>query len=101
MTVEVHVTKDGLAISGELDIAAADEFWSSAALAVNPAHEVVLDIAELTFIDSSGLRALIRFVEEVCPHGVVLRSPRDIVLRIIELLQIETLAAIRIERPDA
>jgi anti-anti-sigma factor len=101
MTVEVHVTEDGLVVSGELDMAAADEFWKSAALAVNPAREVVVDIAELTFIDAAGLTALIRFVEEICPHGVVLRSPRDIVLRIIELLQIETLAAIRIERPDA
>lgn len=59
---------------------------------------VVLDIAELSFIDSAGLRAIVRLAEEACPHGIVLRSPTNQTLRILDVLGVEDFPRIRVER---
>ena len=98
MTVQVRMTESGLAVSGELDMAAADDFRAFAASVVDPTREVVLDMADLEFIDSAGMRAILRMAETVCPHGLVLRWPQDNVLRALELLGVETIAGIRVDR---
>jgi anti-anti-sigma factor len=98
MTFRLRAIDTGLAVSGELDMAGANRFWELATSALDPTREVVLDIGDLEFIDSAGLRAIVRVSEEVCPYGIVLRSPRDNVLRVLEMLSIERLPSIRIER---
>ena len=98
MAFQVWTIDVGLAVSGELDMAAADGFRELAASVLDPTGEVVLDIGDLAFIDSAGLRAIMRLSEDVCPHGIVLRSPRDNVLRVLEMLSIENIAGIRVER---
>jgi anti-anti-sigma regulatory factor len=52
-----------------------------------------LDIEELVFVDSSGIKAILRLTETACPHGIVLRLPRDDVLRVLDILNVEELAA--------
>lgn len=69
--------------------------------AVDPTRVVVLDISDLVFIDSAGLRAIVRLSEDVCPFGLVLRSPRDNVLWVLEMLGIDKIAGIRVERAGA
>lgn len=98
MAFQVRPIEAGVAVAGELDMAAADEFWELATSTVDPSHVVVLDIADLEFIDSAGLRAIVRLSEDVCPFGIVLRSPRDNVLRVLEMLRIENVAGIRVDR---
>jgi anti-anti-sigma factor len=98
MTFQVRATEAGLAVSGELDMAVAGEFRELATSALDPTREVVLDIGDLAFIDSAGLRSIVRLSEDVCPFGIVLRSPRDNVLRVLEMLRIENVAGIRVER---
>ena len=98
MTFQVRPIDAGLAVSGELDMAAADTFREIATSTIDPTHVVVLDLADLAFVDSAGLRAIVRLAEDVCPFGIVLRSPRDNVLRVIEMLRIENVAGIRVER---
>jgi anti-anti-sigma factor len=98
MTFQVRATEAGLALSGELDMAGADEFWQLATSALDPTREVVLDVGDLVFVDSAGLRSIVRLSEDVCPYGIVLRSPRDSVLRVLEMLGIENIRGIRIER---
>lgn len=97
-TVQVRMMEYGLAVSGELDMAAADDFRMFAATAVDPTREVVLDLTNLEFIDSAGLRSILRLADSVCPHGLVLRWPQDNVLRALDLLGVETIAGIRVER---
>ena len=101
MTFQVRATEAGLAVSGELDMASAGEFWELATSTLDPTREVVLDVADLTFVDSSGLRAIVRLSEDVCPYGIVIRSPRGNVLRLLEMLSIERIAGIRVERRPA
>lgn len=101
MTFQVRAIEAGLAVSGELDMAGADGFWELVTSAVDPTQVVVLDIADLAFIDSAGLRAIVRLSEDVCPFGLVLRSPRDNVLRVLEMLGIDKIAGIRVESAGA
>ena len=100
MTVEVRVTNDGLSLRGELDMAAADDFLRFAAESVDGSHEVVLDIADLAFLDSHGMRAISRLAASVCPNGLVLRWPRDNVQRALDIVSFEDIAGIRVERHE-
>ena len=86
-----------LVVSGEIDLAAADDFFDGAVSIADPTREVVLDVAGLSFIDAAGLRAIVRLAEEACPFGVVIRSPPDNLLRLLDILDAE-FAGIRVER---
>jgi anti-anti-sigma factor len=98
MTVQVRQKEDGFAVSGELDLASADDLRIFIASMADASHEVVLDIADLAFMDSSGVKAIVRLAETACPHGILLKWPRDNVLRALELMEIERITGIRIER---
>jgi anti-anti-sigma factor len=98
VTVETRVIEGGLQISGELDMSSVDDFRKLAWSSIDPTHEVILDIADLEFLDSSGLKAIVRLADDACPRGLVLRRPRDNVLRVLEALRIEDVAGIRVER---
>jgi anti-anti-sigma factor len=58
LTVERGDTVTAVAASGELDLATAPEL-STAVAAHHDARPLVLDLTAVTFIDSSGVRALI------------------------------------------
>ena len=47
MTFQVHAIDGGLAVSGELDMSGATEFWELASSALDPSREVVLDLGYL------------------------------------------------------
>jgi anti-sigma B factor antagonist len=59
-----------LQLQGDLDLATAPEL--SAALDSIPASygRLVLDLSKLGFIDSTGVRALVRGKQELTDHGV-------------------------------
>ena len=56
----------------------------------------VLDLTDVTFIDSVGLRALV-LLSKKASGGLVLRYPQDALLRVFELLQLDEMPGIRIE----
>ena len=61
------VRDDGLCVvrtAGDLDIAAAEEFVDVVRASLGRCSEVEIDLAEVTFIDSSGLGALVRLRKE-------------------------------------
>ena len=74
--------------SGELDIASAPEFEQAIAEATaEPGAELVLDLRELTFMDSTGLRALAQTNARAGEAGFALsivRGPRQIE-RVLEI----------------
>jgi anti-sigma B factor antagonist len=96
MTVQMRAIDHGVAISGELDLASVGEFRQFASSVVDGEHEVVLDIAELEFIDTTGISAILGFAEADCPNGLVLRSPKDNVQRVLLNLGIEQIAGIKV-----
>jgi anti-sigma B factor antagonist len=89
-----------LAVSGDLDIAGVDEFLDHGERLLRsgvPALEV--DLADVTFIDSSGIGALVR-LWKAASDGQQLRLrhvPRS-VSRVLELTGLTDMFA---DRPDA
>lgn len=90
-----------LAVSGDLDISGVDEFLEHAdRLLRESASTIDIDLAGVTFIDSSGLGALVRLQKTATENGRELRLsnvPRP-VTRILELTGLTDLFA---ERPGS
>jgi anti-sigma B factor antagonist len=80
-----------LVLRGEFDLIGIEVF-DDAVAAVKPRHSLVLDLRELTFLDSSGLGAFVMLHERALSEGwsLVLSAPQppvDMVLRISGLAQ--------------
>ncbi|GAA1952629.1 STAS domain-containing protein [Nocardioides panacihumi] len=90
-----------LAVSGDLDISGVDEFLAHAdRLLALDADAIEVDLSGVTFIDSSGLGALVRLHNTAADAGRELRLtnvPRP-VTRILELTGLTDLFA---ERPES
>jgi anti-anti-sigma factor len=83
-----------LRLAGELDLATADELREHVRRQVDAASApkcLVIDLAGLDFVDVTGLGALLEARRKVVPRGgtLVLRRPRPMVLRMIELLDLD------------
>jgi anti-sigma B factor antagonist len=84
--LDLTLTDDGLRLAGEIDAA------SSVALAAEldplpTGHRIVLDLAAVTFIDSSGLRVLIDAHRRAETEGrlLVIANPSPPVSRLFEI----------------
>ena len=80
-------------IRGELDAHSSVQFEQRANGALDAQDELrtmVLDLGGITFIDSSGLRSLLRLQETCDERGGILfvRQPSDVVSRIIDLAKL-------------
>ena len=90
--------QDGvLRLSGELDLASDESLLTAFRNAPNGASEVILDLSELLFIDSTGIRAFVTIAKEASPRGIVLRSPRRAVRKVIDLTRLEDSAGVRVD----
>ena len=69
-------------LSGELDMLKADAVVDVAAAAARE-RQVTLDLSRLSFIDSSGIRAILRVADET--DEVVLRGPTPAVRKVLDL----------------
>jgi anti-anti-sigma factor len=98
MAIEVRESRGVYLISGELDLVSAEQFRHMMEPALDATGEIVLDLADVTFIDSIGLRSITLLAKMIGERGIVLRYPRDPVLRVLELIDIEEIPGIRIER---
>lgn len=82
----VEVVDDVIRISGDLDAQTAghlDEVIT--AQLADGRGEVLLDVSELTFIDSSGLRSMVLARGPEGEGRVVLRSPSPSVIRLLDI----------------
>jgi anti-anti-sigma factor len=89
----------GLKLSGELDVATAPEL-TKALLDLSPANtRVTLDLKELTFVDSCGIRAILALARSANGNGpVVLLNPTDAVSRVLEILGLDEHVGIEVRR---
>jgi len=58
VTVDVAATPAVVSASGELDAATSEEFGQAIDAALETGNGVALDLGQLTFIDSSGVRVI-------------------------------------------
>ena len=91
-------------LAGEMDIVSSGEFSRRMAeLDVNDPAHVVVDLAGLTFIDSSGINALLRAAGSVEDRGgtAVLRSPSPAARRVFEIARVAQVVTVDETREDA
>ena len=87
-----------LRVVGELDMATAPEVQARLAVHRGPA---ILDLHQVTFIDSTGLRALVVAAQgRHRAESLVLRAPSPAVRRLLELTELTEQLAIEPEVPD-
>jgi anti-sigma B factor antagonist len=80
---DVHV----VALHGELDIVSAD--WLAGALVEIAGSTVVVDLSDLTFMDCSGIDALVAARNRILAEGlgrIVLARPGAIARRVLEIV---------------
>lgn len=73
-----------LVVAGELDIVSSEQLRQRVG-DMDASNRVVLDLRDVTFLDSTGLRCLLDIRERAAREGgaVVLQSPSPAVLRVL------------------
>jgi len=76
-----------LDVSGEIDLAVADTLTDQAGAWIAPSRRLVLDCSGITFLDSTGLSALLTIQNAAADHraGFALANLSDPVARVLEL----------------
>jgi anti-anti-sigma factor len=88
-------------VSGELDISNADHLVETLVEPLRTGGDVLLDVSDLRFIDSSGVRALVQTAISLEGRGrLVLRRPQGPVLRVLDLMGLDKLGTLDIESPE-
>jgi anti-anti-sigma factor len=88
--------KQTLRLVGELDLQTVPTFEKAIA-ELPTTGGITLDLSELSFIDSTGLHALLRFAESFDGGGpLVLANPTQHVVKVLEILGLDRQSAIRI-----
>ena len=83
---------------GELDLATADALVTEVGnLAAQGSGDLVLDIRELSFVDSTGIRALIGISNGLGDGSLVLEGPTAGVRRVLELVRADSFPNLRID----
>jgi anti-anti-sigma factor len=98
MAIKVRHDRGVYFVSGDLDIGSAEQFLHGMEPSLDSREEVLIDVSGVTFVDSFGLRSVALLARMVGDRGVLLRYPQDSVLKVMELLDIEAIPGIRIER---
>jgi len=91
----------GLKLCGELDLATTPKLTKALGDQPLDAGPVTLDLSELTFIDSCGLREILALASSVNGNGpVVLLNPTKAVSRVFEILNLYQHAGLEIRRSE-
>ena len=98
MEFEAQVRDDDeIRLVGDFDLACVAAFEEATRAAADGQREIVLDLRELRFIDSSGIRAIVTLATALNGKGVVLRAAQPSVRKVIRLTGVEGQNGIRIE----
>jgi anti-sigma B factor antagonist len=81
-----------LPITGDLDVAGATAAHKQLlGLALQPGDQLVLDLSELQFMDSTGIRLILQARDSALRHGAgfaLVRGPES-VMRVLELVGLD------------
>jgi len=96
--VELGPSDEGtvLRLRGELDASTVPDLWRRIDELDATASTTVLDLADLEFVDSSGIGLLFRLQQRVADGGgmVVARGPSPQVRRLMEMTQLSRVIAV-------
>ncbi len=100
--IDVAQLPNGWTVAGQLDALTAGRL-SDAFKDVPAANPVEVDLARVTFIDSSGLRVLLGLADRVAGAGgtVVIRNASKSVTRLLAITKLESTFGLSVTDPDA
>ncbi|MEA2556451.1 MAG: hypothetical protein QOI60_1782 [Actinomycetota bacterium] len=99
--IEVDSETRSARLTGELDLASCDRATEALAPLVVDPGDIQLELSDLRFLDSSGIRVIVQTHRALGERGsVVLRSPNPHVMKILEIAGIKDLG-IKIEDSGA
>jgi len=107
LSIDISFPVEGTALVelvGELEVVSVEEFSVRMAdLDGGGRSHVVIDVAGITFIDSSGINALIRAVRSVEARGgtAVLASPSAVAQRVFAITRLPELVPVEQDRSTA
>lgn len=101
LSIDIRPDDDGVVVvlSGELDMVSAADLRRSVDKVRTDGHtHVVVDMADLLFMDSSGISAIVTSLEELRRQGgsLVLRNTRPPIRRLLEITRIGTLPGLTV-----
>jgi anti-anti-sigma factor len=87
-------TNDGVLTvfaQGDMDLAHADPLWDEVSPLVTPGSDVVFDCSGVTFLDSAGLRTLLKLADHAGEVGArfQLGTVSAVVRRVLELAKVQ------------
>src|SRR6476646_9892517 len=84
---EVEPGRSVIRVSGECDMNSCDELLAAMVAAIDHAPVVVVDLAGLTFMDSSGISVLVVAHQRACGQGRVLSvtGATGVVAKVLQL----------------
>jgi anti-anti-sigma factor len=91
-------------VIGALDLSTTSRWDEDVQTATRRSPAVVVDLTQVSFVDSAGVRTLFRWVQRAERSGVPIAvvAPRDGPLwRLLEILDLASVAPIRDSREDA
>ena len=84
-------------VQGEVDLYTAPQLWETldAAIAGTP-HELVIDLSDVSFLDSSGLSVLVRAQKRLRPIDgtVIIRGAADQVFMTLDVTKLTSVLAV-------
>ena len=92
MAADFGIMADGphmFSVSGELDIATVPLMNVAIAHAVSQGGPITIDMSFLTFMDSTGVGAILKSANELANGCIVLHGVHDEVERVIELMGVD------------
>ena len=90
--LEITRDADGFRLSGELDLSNADDLATTLSADVRKGTDLVLDCSDLTFIDSTGMAALIAICKGLGDTGRLrLRSVSPPIAKVARVLGLDRL----------
>jgi anti-sigma B factor antagonist len=102
--VAVEIRREGdravVLVRGAIDLATCDRVWTGIEEARNLGGQLVIDLTETAFVDSSGMALLVRAQSGLPPGAdpIVVRGPGRAVRAVMEISGIDTVVSIEAPR---
>jgi anti-anti-sigma factor len=99
LLLQVEKVEDprGFRLVGELDASNVGVLSDALSREIGKGGDLTLDLGGLAFMDSSGIQVLIKAAQGLAPDSrLVLRSPGDLVRRILSLVPMDKMANVEI-----
>ena len=86
-----------IAFSGEIDLATAEEFATALKSWIEAGGPVTVDLSKVTFMDSTGIHALIRSAEALGDRGcIIVHGAHDGIQKVFELTMLDSVTNIHV-----